>query len=65
MVSFLLAAFGLMLALEGLAWAAAPNTMRRFYEEFFAFDERTIRTYSLIAAVAGVMIIWVAMALRG
>ncbi|NJO53611.1 MAG: DUF2065 domain-containing protein [Bacteroidales bacterium] len=55
-------AFGLLLAMEGLLYAAAPSLMRQAVASILQTPDAALRIGGLIAAVAGVLLIW---AVRG
>ena len=57
-----LTAFALVLVIEGILYALFPNTMRRLIAEALALPERQMRAAGLVAAVAGVGLVWL---LRG
>lgn len=51
--SFLLIGFGLVLLVEGLIYALAPNLMKRLLTQMTTMPEATLRSGGLVAAVAG------------
>ena len=51
--SFLLIGFALVLLVEGLIYALAPNLMKRLLTQMNAVPEATLRSGGIIAAVAG------------
>ncbi len=53
-------ALGLMLVLEGVLYALAPNAMRRMLEVVLRQPEQTIRMTGIAAAVAGLVIVLLA-----
>ncbi len=53
-------AFGLVLVLEGILYALAPNAMRRALETALRQPEQTIRMTGLAAAVAGLVVVLLA-----
>jgi uncharacterized protein YjeT (DUF2065 family) len=57
-----LVALGLVLAIEGALYALFPGAMRRYMLMALEMPERSWRTGGLIAAVAGVVLVWL---LRG
>ncbi|MGV6873356.1 DUF2065 domain-containing protein [Pseudochelatococcus sp. B33] len=57
MIDFL-AAFGLLLALEGLFFAAFPVAARRVLHEASRSPVERMRRVGLIFAVIGVVLIW-------
>lgn len=60
----LLAGFGLALAIEGLAYALAPNAMRRMIQQILTMPAEQIRTAGLFAALVGAVIVYAANAMR-
>ena len=56
----LIVALGLVLALEGMLYAAAPGAMKRMIESILDLPESRIRWVGLITAVVGVGIVWFA-----
>jgi len=57
-MAFLLAALGLLLAIEGLVLAAFPGAAKRAAAAIIDAPEGTLRTMGLIAAIAGVAVVW-------
>ena len=57
-MSDLLAAFGLVLVLEGLVYGGMPNFAKRLAAEVTAVPEGALRVGGLIAIAAGVGIVW-------
>lgn len=57
-MAFLLAALGLMLAIEGLSLAAFPGAAKRAAAAIIEAPEGTLRTLGLVVAVAGVVLVW-------
>lgn len=55
----LLVALGLVLALEGMLYAVAPAAMKRMLETMLKQPEGNIRWAGLIAAITGVVIVWI------
>jgi len=51
--SFLLIGFALVLLVEGLVYAMAPNLMKRLLTQMTVMPEATLRSGGVIAAVAG------------
>jgi uncharacterized protein YjeT (DUF2065 family) len=51
-------ALGLMLAIEGLLYAAAPDTMRRAVASVLDMPDATLRIGGLAMAVIGVVLVW-------
>lgn len=54
----LVIAIGLVFVIEGLLYAAFPNTMRRMVVEMLAMPDQTLRTAGLFAIGLGVLIVW-------
>ncbi|KAA5603196.1 DUF2065 domain-containing protein [Blastochloris sulfoviridis] len=51
-------AFGLLLAMEGLLYAAAPDLARRAVVSILQTPDPVLRVGGLVAAIAGVVLIW-------
>lgn len=51
--SFLLIGFALVLLVEGLIYAVAPQLMKRLLTQMMAVPEATLRSGGVVAAVAG------------
>jgi hypothetical protein len=56
----LLLGLGLVLAVEGILFAAFPAFIKRRMQEMLALDEGTMRVAGLLTAVAGVALVWAA-----
>jgi len=56
----LLVALGLLLAIEGLLYAAFPRAMRRALLELLALPPDWLRLVGLAAAGLGVLLVWLA-----
>jgi uncharacterized protein YjeT (DUF2065 family) len=54
-----LSALGLVLVIEGVLYAAAPEAMRRMMLAAQAVPPRLLRAGGLAAAALGVIIVWV------
>jgi uncharacterized protein YjeT (DUF2065 family) len=52
-------AFGLLLAMEGLLYAAAPDLARRAVVSILQTPDSVLRIGGLAAAVIGVVLIWI------
>ncbi len=52
------AAFGLLLAIEGLTFAAFPGAAKRAAEEVAGAPEGPLRLIGLAAAAAGILLLW-------
>ncbi|OHC83436.1 MAG: hypothetical protein A3G73_07965 [Rhodospirillales bacterium RIFCSPLOWO2_12_FULL_67_15] len=59
-MSDLVAALGLAMAIEGILYALFPDGMRRMMERALALPPRVIRATGLVAALAGVGLVWLA-----
>ncbi|TCO09987.1 hypothetical protein EV666_11620 [Camelimonas lactis] len=57
-VTDLVVALGLLLAIEGLLLACAPEFSRRMAAEILAAPGERLRLTGVVAAVVGVAIIW-------
>jgi hypothetical protein len=57
MGSDLVAAIGIALMLEGVAYAAFPDAMRRAAALLFAQGEQVVRLAGLLAAVVGAAVV--------
>ncbi|MBX3513308.1 MAG: DUF2065 family protein [Xanthobacteraceae bacterium] len=57
-MTFLLAALGLLLAIEGLSLAAFPGAAKRAAAAIIEAPEGTLRMLGLVVAVAGVVLVW-------
>jgi uncharacterized protein len=53
-----IAAIGLLLAIEGLTFAAFPGAAKRAAEEVANASEGPLRTIGLAAAFVGVVMLW-------
>lgn len=54
----LMTALGLALAIEGMAYALFPDGMRKMIAQVMEQPNGVIRTAGVVAAVAGVVIVW-------
>jgi uncharacterized protein YjeT (DUF2065 family) len=57
-MTFFIAAIGLMLAIEGLTFAAFPGAAKRAAAVIIEAPEGTLRAVGLLAAIAGVAMVW-------
>lgn len=57
-MAFFVAALGLLLAIEGLTLAAFPGAAKRAAAAILDAPESTLRALGLIAAIAGVCLVW-------
>lgn len=54
----LLVALGLVLVIEGLLWALAPQIATRLLEVAAATPERQLRVGGWLAILAGLVVVW-------
>ena len=59
-MSTLLAAFGLMLVIEGALYALFPNFMRSAMMTLLTMEEMQIRITAVVSAVLGLVLVWLA-----
>lgn len=59
-MSDIFVAIGLVLVLEGLLYAAFPQTMKRAIAEVLKLADEHLRWIALGAAVVGIGIVWLA-----
>jgi uncharacterized protein YjeT (DUF2065 family) len=59
-VSTLFLAIGLVLVVEGLAYALAPSFIRRMAEELPKFSDEQLRVFGVAALAIGVGIVYLA-----
>lgn len=59
MVEAIAVAFGLVLVIEGLVWALAPDLGRRLAIAALNSDEAALRIGGTLAVALGVAIVWV------
>jgi uncharacterized protein YjeT (DUF2065 family) len=57
-MSDFIAALGLVLVLEGLAYAAFPGAMRRAVEIMAASPDGQLRVAGIVSAIVGLVIVW-------
>jgi uncharacterized protein YjeT (DUF2065 family) len=57
-MTFLAAALGLLLAIEGLTLAAFPGAAKRAAAAIVDAPDGTLRLMGLAAAIAGVVLVW-------
>ena len=62
-MSTLLLAFGLVLMIEGLAYALAPSLIERLLEMLRSLPETAVRQMGWLTAVTGAILVWAAMQL--
>lgn len=51
-------AIGLVLFFEGVLYALFPDGMKRMMQTMMLLPSSALRTYGLIAAIAGVVLVW-------
>ncbi|MGB1390630.1 MAG: DUF2065 domain-containing protein [Paracoccaceae bacterium] len=59
-MSIIFLALGLVLILEGLAWALAPSIIEQVLELLRSLPESARRQIGLLAMVGGLMLVWLA-----
>ena len=59
-MSDLVVAFGLVLVIEGLLWALAPQTGRRLLEMLNEMAPSDVQRIGFAAVIAGVVLVWLA-----
>lgn len=59
-MSTLLLALGLVMIVEGLAYALAPSLIERMLEALRALPEGAVRQVGLLIAVSGLIVVWLA-----
>jgi uncharacterized protein YjeT (DUF2065 family) len=64
-VSTVLLALGLVMIVEGLAYALAPSLVERMLEMLRALPENAVRQIGWLAVVSGAMLVWAAWQLGG
>jgi len=57
-VSDLIVALGLVLVIEGVLYGGLPQLAKRLAAEVLTMPEQALRIGGLLAAVAGVFIVW-------
>jgi len=57
-MSDLLVAIGLVMVIEGLLWAAAPQLGFKLLAAAAQMPERAVRTAGVVAVVAGMVVVW-------
>jgi len=61
-MNHLLAAFGLVLVIEGALYALFPDFMRRAMATMLSMEEMQIRISAVVSAVVGLALVWLALA---
>jgi uncharacterized protein YjeT (DUF2065 family) len=65
LLTILCLVFGGALAVEGLAWAIAPDRMRSAYDELMSMlDPKSLATIGLLSAAMGLLMIWIGIRLH-
>lgn len=54
----LVVALGLVLVLEGILYALAPESMKTMMRKVLEAPDQTLRLAGLVAAGAGVLLVW-------
>ena len=57
-MSDLWVALGLVLVLEGIFYAAAPDAMKRMMAQMLEVPSGSLRIAGLVAMMAGVVLVW-------
>ncbi|WP_298838726.1 DUF2065 domain-containing protein [uncultured Roseobacter sp.] len=60
-MSILLLALGLVMILEGLAYALAPSLVERMLEMLRSLPEAAVRQIGWLVVVSGGILVWLAM----
>ena len=63
MVHAIVQAVGLVLVVEGLIYAAAPEAMKRMMAELPKLSDEQLRLIGVAAVALGVSVVWLAMRL--
>ncbi|MDJ0948640.1 MAG: DUF2065 domain-containing protein [Alphaproteobacteria bacterium] len=58
-MSDLVVALGLVLVIEGILYAALPDTMKRLMAQVMEMPVGQLRTAGLVAAAVGLSLVWV------
>ncbi|ABG31532.1 DUF2065 domain-containing protein [Roseobacter denitrificans] len=64
-MSTILLALGLVMIIEGLAYALAPSLIERMLEMLRSLPETAVRQMGLLIAVSGLILVWAAWQLGG
>ncbi len=54
----LFAAIGLAIALEGILYALFPDAMKKYMKQILELPALTIRRVGVVAAIFGVIVVW-------
>lgn len=60
MIAYLFLAVGLVLVLEGMIWAAAPQMIERMLEMLRDLPETARRQIGVLAILLGLILLWIA-----
>lgn len=60
MIAYLFLAVGLVLVLEGMIWAAAPQMIERMLEMLRDLPETARRQIGVLAVLLGLILLWIA-----
>lgn len=58
MIADLITVFALVLVFEGVVYALFPSQMKNFMERMMEMPNASLRNSGLVAAVAGVILVW-------
>ena len=64
-MSLLLLALGLVMMIEGLAYALAPSLIERMLEMLRSLPEAAVRQIGWLIVVSGAILVWLAFQLGG
>lgn len=64
-MGMILLAFGLVLIVEGLAYALAPSLIERMLEMLRSLPEQAVRQIGWLIVVSGVILVWAALQMGG
>ena len=64
-MGFIILAFGLVLIVEGLAYALAPSLIERMLEALKSLPRAALRQIGMLAMVTGVIFVWTAFRMLG
>ena len=59
MVEIIIAAFGLLLVIEGILYAIFPNTMKKIIGKMLNTENETLKWTGLFSAFIGLVLIWI------
>ena len=60
MIYMTLLALGLVLIVEGLAYALAPSLVERMLEVLHSLPELAVRQIGALSVVSGLLLVWIA-----